>query len=93
MVLKHWQGYGRVKATKISNIKTTSGVRVLTIKVQGNHEWGLERDDTYDLYNWLVRRFAKDCKDYTAIKEYGYTSGYENGEDTCTYTFKYSPTE
>ena len=31
----------------------------LHVRVSGNHEQGLYRNDLYDLYNWLVKRFDK----------------------------------
>lgn len=59
MKIKHWQGYGTVSARKVKD-----GSCTLHVKVEGNHEWGLDRRDEYDLYNWLVRRFDKDVQDY-----------------------------
>lgn len=57
MKLKHWQGYGTVNATKE---KTDRG-ELLHIKVTGEHECGLAREDDYDVFNWLVKRFDKNC--------------------------------
>lgn len=57
MTLKHWQGYGTVTATKVAADKG----ELLHIKVTGEHEWGLARDDEYDVFKWLVKRFDKDC--------------------------------
>ena len=45
MKIKHWQGYGTVSATRIKDKSCT-----LHVLVTGNHEWGLRRDDLYDLY-------------------------------------------
>ena len=53
MTIKHFAGYGRVNAKRIKDDAT------LHIRVFGNHEQGLYRDDLYDLYNWLVKRFDK----------------------------------
>ena len=60
MRIKHFAGYGCVTATKCPD-STTS---MLHIKVQGNHEWGIVREDEYDLYHWLVSRFDKNVADY-----------------------------
>lgn len=89
MKIKHWQGYGTVTALKIND-----GTCTLHIRVSGNHEWGLRRDDLYDLYNWLVRRFDKAVPDITKwlrsrpivdIQE-----GWNAEEDYCDYYFWYS---
>lgn len=54
MRIKHWQGYGLVNAVKVKDDSCT-----LHVKVTGDHEQGLEREDAYDLYNWLVKKFDK----------------------------------
>ena len=60
MKLKHWQGYGSVNATKkSSNIDKATNIKTLIIEVIGNHECGIVRNDKYDLYNWLIKRFDK----------------------------------
>ena len=59
MKIKHWQGYGCVDAKRIPNKSCT-----LHVRVHGEHEWGLRRDDDYDLFNWLVKRFDKSMTDY-----------------------------
>ena len=60
MKIKHWQGYGCVNATKCKD----SLPSMLHIRVEGNHEWGIVREDDYDLYNWLVKRFDQTVPDY-----------------------------
>ena len=87
MKIKHWQGYGTVDAKKLGR-KTYAGLVQLTIKVTGDHEWGLVRDDEYDLVNWLVKRFDKNFRDQR-LKSYGINPGIENGHETCVYTFVY----
>lgn len=93
MKIKHWQGYGTVTARKVKD-----GSCKLHVHVEGNHEWGLIRSDSYDLYNWLVRRFDKDVPDvltwlrshplvdirpdYRMDPKLGYI-------DTCDYYFTY----
>lgn len=91
MKIKHWQGYGTVSAQKIKDKNCTLHVRVV-----GNHEWGLRRDDLFDLYNWLVRRFDKSVPDVYAwlrsanvfINE-GSTVIDGLDVDTCDYYFTY----
>lgn len=97
MRIKHWQGYGSVEATKIKKVVKTEenpysleyGIKkmLLIVKVSGNHEWGLENNDTYDVYNWLVKRFAKEVKDYTNIIKMEIDSNYdfEKSCSICTY--------
>lgn len=93
MKIKHWQGYGTVNARKVKDKNVT-----LHISVTGNHEWGIRRDDDYDLFNWLVKRFDKTQTDYVEwhrklqnifIQEWQFTD--ENGLDVdgCDYYFKY----
>ena len=92
MRIKHWQGYGTVSATKVPDKNCT-----LHIRVVGNHEWGLRRDDLYDLYNWLVKRFDKSVPDVWAWIRSVVAVSVEEGEtiidgldvDTCDYYFKY----
>lgn len=65
MKIKHFAGYGSVQAKKVS--KTTCGGKSkLVVEVKGNHEWGLVRDDIYDVRRWLFNRFEKnfDGNDY-----------------------------
>lgn len=59
MKLKHWQGYGTVNAVKIED--TPSSV---VIEVTGAHEYGLVREDMYDVKHWLLDRLARK---YSAI--------------------------
>jgi hypothetical protein len=88
MKIKHWQGYGSVNAVKIKDKKHT-----LHVKVSGNHEYGLERNDMYDLYNWLIKRFDKSIQTYRDFDAKNPTvvikSGYENDIETCDYCFDY----
>lgn len=91
MKIKHWQGYGTVSATKQKDKSCTLHVRVV-----GNHEWGLVREDLYDLYNWLVKRFDKSVPEYLTWRrtaDVHIVDGYMvvNGLDTevCDYYFRY----
>ncbi len=91
MKIKHFAGYGSVEAKKTRLTKRADGTRELVVTVTGNHEWGLERDDKYDLFRWLVRRFDKTAKDDRDIISYKADDNYIrlNGLDVeqCTYTF------
>lgn len=92
MKIKHWQGYGTVSAQKIKDKSCT-----LHVRVTGNHEWGLVRHDTCDLFNWLVKRFDKSQTDYLSWNNKLENVRFEEGEtvvngldtDTCDYYFFY----
>ena len=93
MKIKHWQGYGCVEARKVKK-STRNGITNLVVEVVGNHEWGLERRDVYDLKWWLVDRFDRSAKDINPYSiEYTLSSGYEriNGLDVekAVYSFSY----
>ena len=94
MKIKHWQGYGCVTARKCKD----SNPFTLHIRVEGNHEWGIVRNDEYDLYNWLVRRFDKDVADYSewhsSLPIIEVRPGFRSDPllgviDTCDYYFTY----
>lgn len=76
MRIKHWQGYGFINAENLGESEMQNviyrgnyihgKVRVIRIKVTGEHEYGLDRsEDTYDCVNWLLHKF----KNYKDIKE------------------------
>lgn len=88
MKIKHWQGYGSVEAKKIS-FKTENGIAKMHIKVKGNHEWGIHRDDPYDIANWLIKKLDKTFKDYRTITSLHLEDGFENGIETCDYFIEY----
>ena len=89
------------KAVKVRKKKVTETCgnekSELVGKVSGNHEWGLERNDAQDLYNWLIKRFDKSVGDFYDIYgglSYSTTMGYDkdkNGLDVecCYYKFTY----
>ena len=100
MKIKHFAGYGSVEAKKVSKTTRTNILDekfvTLKVEVKGIHEWGLVRDDSYDLYNWLIKRFDKNVKDYYDICDnlhYAFNDYYVNENDqrieVCTYTFTY----
>lgn len=88
MKIKHWQGYGTVNAKKLSSSADT-----LIVEVWGNHEWGLERNDVYDVFNWLVTKFDKKRKDYTEIEDIElkdfYASDGRCDVEHCIYTIHF----
>lgn len=88
MKIKHWQGYGTVQARKLSSTADT-----LVVEVWGNHEWGLERDDKMDVFDWLVRRFDKKHTDWTDIEDLELHDYYEKegGCDVehCRYVIRF----
>ena len=79
MKIKHWQGYGCVNAKKIESCNGH-----LKIRVWGNHEWGLERDDKYDVFNWLVKKFSRKYKDYRDISDIILSDRYEKIDGILT---------
>lgn len=92
MKAKHWQGYGIVDMKKISQ-NTKDGIKTIIVQVSGNHEWGLERNDIYDVHKWICSRLAKDCKEYCDIVDLKLNSYYKkiNNLDVefCDYTISY----
>jgi len=92
MKIKHWQGYGTVSAQKIQDANCT-----LHVRVTGNHEWGLVRNDLYDLYSWIVKRFDRAVPPYikwnNMLQDARCTEGSTVIDgidtDTCDYYFWY----
>ena len=60
MKIKHYAGYGTVNARRIKDCSMFT----LHIRVEGNHECGVVREDEYDIYHWLVSRFDKLAPSY-----------------------------
>ena len=94
MKIKHFTGYGSVQAKKVSKTNIDDNKVKLVVEVKGNHEWGLVRDDIYDVRRWLFNRFEKnfngnDWEISMTIKD-DYVN--ENGIDVevATYTFIYN---
>lgn len=89
--IKHFANYGTVKAGLVSREITNNAVE-LHIKVQGNHEMGIERNDPYDIANWLINRFDKVFAEkhcYRDITSVNTQCSYENGEEVCDYHITY----
>lgn len=97
MKIKHFSEYGCVNAVKTQKIKINDRVNRIVIKVTGNHEYGLLRNDPYDIFYWLVKRFCKDCATYSDILSMRTDDTYENvnglSVETCTYVIDYRVTE
>lgn len=99
MKLKHFAGYGTITATKVSKRKNKQGKTILQVKVIGNHECGLIRDDIYTLKTWLIDRFDRSIKDMPIRDIYNimYSSEYliqynadkRIDEESVLYTFVY----
>ena len=97
MRVKHFMGYGSVEVKKISKKPIINGYgenkTELVLRVKGNHECGLVRNDICSVRRWIFDRFEKNFKksDYEIYMEV--KSGYikENGLDVeiATYTFVY----
>ena len=86
--IKHWGGYGCVRAGKVKD-NTCS----LHVRVEGEHELGLTRPswDPETIYYWLVHRFDKYAPDrYDSITmQVKQVSGYikKDGHYTDTADF------
>lgn len=63
MRIKHFAGYGSVEAKMVSKtpfINEHGEVKTkLVVRVKGNHEWGIVREDIYDVKHWLFDKFEK----------------------------------
>ena len=57
MKVKHFAGYGSVEVKKESKTTFTNEYgekkTKLALVVKGNHEWGIVRDDLYDVKRWI----------------------------------------
>lgn len=93
MIIKHFAGYGKVTATKECLKRDAEhDLTRLTVKVKGNHEWGLIRNDDHRLVKeWLVDVFDKrdDLDPYVDMAYEISKVGYENGEEYAIYDFLY----
>jgi hypothetical protein len=97
MKVKHFCGYGSVEVKKLSKTTFTNehGEKKtkMVLHVKGNHEWGLVRDDIYDVRHWIFDKFEKNFKksDYDIDMEVKSDYIEENGHDVevATYTFVY----
>ena len=81
MKLKHWHGYGSVKAEKVEKTKNS-----IVVKVEGVHEYGLVRDDVYDAKKWLLERFMPSTKEIPYYQFELFV--YEENWKCALYTFR-----
>ena len=67
MRVQHWQGYGCVNMKKIKS-SINGNKKTIVIEVIGNHEYGLERNDKYDVFNWIfiLKYIATFCRSHFA---------------------------
>lgn len=80
--LQHWQGYGSVNAKKLAEYPAgRGGKKKVIIMIKGNHEYGIVRNDPYDVHRWLSKRFFPDCADYSRISELNIIEGSETDAD------------
>lgn len=100
MRIKHWQGYGSIKANKIGD-RPIPGTRerLLIVKLQGNHECGLVRDNIYDVHRWLLNDGKRFVSPKGAMPSYRNIKGLEieelydaeENEDVAMYRISYEP--
>ena len=97
MRVKHFMGYGSVEVKKVSKKPIINGYgenkTKMVLRVKGNHECGLVREDIYDVKNWIFDKFEKNFTKseydiYMDIKSDYIT---ENGTEVeiADYTFVY----
>ena len=55
MIIKHWQGYGRLNAKVVEKSK-----HHVVIEVSGSHECGVTTTDPYFIKTWLMAKVAKN---------------------------------
>ena len=97
MRVKHFAGYGSVEVKKVSKTPITNGYgenkTKLVLRVKGNHEWGIVRNDIYDVRRWIFDKFEKNFngEDYNIDMKIDNDYIKENGLDVevATYTFIY----
>lgn len=97
MRVKHFAGYGSVEVKKVSKKPIINDYgenkTEMVLQVKGNHEWGLVRNDIYDVKRWIFEKFEKNFKgnDYDIYMDIKDDYINENGIDVevATYTFVY----
>ena len=97
MRVKHFAGYGSVEVKKISKKPINNGYgekkTKMVLRVKGNHEWGIVRNDIYDVRKWIFDKFEKNFKGNDYDIDMSIEDNYinENGIDVevATYTFVY----
>lgn len=83
--IKHWQGYGSLDVKKLAeyNANSTGSKKKVVIQVSGNHEYGVVREDPYDVHRWLGKRFFPDCDSYRDITDLNVIPGTGKDKAGC----------
>ena len=97
MKVKHFAGYGSVDVKKVSKRTFTNEwgekKNKMVLSVKGNHEWGIVRDDIFDVKHWIFDKFEKNFRGEIYNISMTIKDDYvkENGLDVevATYTFVY----
>ena len=97
MKVKHFAGYGSVEVKKVSKTTFTDELGEnkirMVLHVKGNHEWGIVRNDIYDVRKWIFDKFEKNFKGNDYDIDMSIEDDYikENGiyVEVATYTFVY----
>ena len=97
MRIKHFAGYGSVEVKKVSKKPIVNeygeNKTKLVLRVKGNHEWGLVREDIFDVKRWLFDKVEKNFtkKEYDICMDIKSDYVNENGHnvEVATYTFVY----
>jgi len=97
MRVKHFAGYGSVEVKKVLKKAIINGYgenkTKLILRVKGNHEWGIVRNDIFDVRDWIFNKFEKNFNgdDYDIYMDVQDEYIKENGIDVevATYTFIY----
>ena len=97
MRVKHFAGYGSVEVKKVSKKPIINGYgekkTEMVLRVKGNHECGIVRNDIYDVKRWIFDKFEKNFKgnDYDIYMDIKSDYINENGIDVevATYIFVY----
>ena len=92
MRVKHWQGYGSVNVFKKEREVRSDGTVRLHLQVRGNHEWGIERNDVYDVVRWIGIKCDKQLTDYRQVCEMLTDNWWDSDkhEDVCDYYITYT---
>lgn len=107
MRIKHWAGYGCVNAkiTEKQKFRNTNldianlgdALKLMRIEITGEHEMGIERTDSYDVFHWLLKRFDKSVIDYRDLLVCDTETSFRkvNGKyvEVCTYSLTYKDRE
>ena len=97
MKVQHFAGYGSVEVKKVSKTTFTDEFgkkkTKMVLCVKGNHEWGIVRNDIYDVRKWIFNKFQKNFKGNDYDIDMSIEDDYinENGIDVevAIYTFVY----